>query len=91
MAGAAHRKLGAAAQWRAVGDWRRAGPVFHAAGVALVASLWWAIVLGIAWALLLGWGFGAWLYRLHAPRCTACPDAMRATSYFAGRLAGRLR
>ena len=30
--------------------------------VALVASLWWAIALGIAWALLLGWLFGAWLY-----------------------------
>ena len=26
---------------------------------ALVGSLWWAIILGIAWALLLGWGFGA--------------------------------
>ena len=25
-------------------------------------------LLGIGWALLLGWGFGAWLYRLHAPR-----------------------
>jgi uncharacterized membrane protein AbrB (regulator of aidB expression) len=24
--------------------------------VALVASLWWAIALGIAWALVLGWG-----------------------------------
>src|SRR3954470_23283609 len=27
---------------------------------ALVGKLWWAILLGIAWALLLGWGFG-WL------------------------------
>ena len=33
---------------------------------ALVASLWWAIALGIAWALLLGLAFGAWLRRLHA-------------------------
>src|SRR6476661_8831141 len=28
---------------------------------ALVASLWWAIALAIAWALGLGWAFGRWL------------------------------
>lgn len=54
---------------------------------ALVGSLWWAIVLGIAWALLLGWGFGAWLYRLHAPRMHGVPAPMlRSTSYFAGAI-----
>ena len=54
---------------------------------ALVGSLWWAIVLGIAWALLLGWGFGAWLYRLHAPRMHGVPASMlRSTSYFAGAI-----
>ncbi|MFZ2856377.1 AbrB family transcriptional regulator [Acidovorax sp.] len=55
--------------------------------VALVASLWWAIVLGIVWALLLGWLFGAWLYRLHAPRMHGVPASMlRATSYFSGAI-----
>lgn len=47
----------------------------------LVASLWWAIGLGIVWALLLGLAFGAWLHRLHAHRL---PGFNRATSYFAG-------
>lgn len=55
--------------------------------VALVASLWWAIALGIVWALVLGWLFGAWLYRLHAPRMHGVPASMlRATSYFAGAI-----
>ena len=54
---------------------------------ALVGSLWWAIILGSAWALLLGWGFGAWLYRLHAPRMHGVPASMlRSTSYFAGAI-----
>ena len=54
---------------------------------ALVGSLWCAIILGIAWALLLGWGFGAWLYRLHAPRMHGVPASMlRSTSYFAGAI-----
>ncbi len=52
---------------------------------ALVASVWWAILLAIAWALLLGLGFSAVLYRLHAPRLPQVePNAMRATAFFAG-------
>jgi len=55
--------------------------------VALVASLWWAIAVGIVWALALGWLFGAWLYRLHAPRMHGVPASMmRATSYFSGAI-----
>lgn len=55
--------------------------------VALVASLWWAIALGIAWALVLGWLFGVWLYRVHAPRMHGVPASMmRATSYFSGAI-----
>src|SRR3990167_7375606 len=54
---------------------------------ALIRELWWAIVLGIVWALFLGWLFGAWLYRLHAPRMHGVPAPMlRATSYFAGAI-----
>lgn len=55
---------------------------------ALVASLWWAILLAIAWALGLGWAFGAWLHRGHAHRMGVGPRAQRATSYFAGAIGG---
>jgi membrane AbrB-like protein len=52
---------------------------------ALVASLWWAIVLGVAWALGLGAGFGAWLQRMNAHRV---PGLNRATTWFAGAIGG---
>ncbi|MDP2032484.1 MAG: AbrB family transcriptional regulator [Polaromonas sp.] len=56
---------------------------------ALVAGLWWAIALAIAWALLLGLAFGAWLQRVNAQRMPeVAPAAMRATSYFAGAIGG---
>jgi uncharacterized protein len=55
--------------------------------MVLVACLWWAIALGIVWALVLGWLFGAWLYRVHAPRMHGVPASMmRATSYFSGAI-----
>jgi len=44
------------------------GLYFTSQVTALVASLWWAIGLGIVWALGIGWLFGAWLHRLHAHR-----------------------
>lgn len=51
--------------------------------VALVAGLWWAIVLNIAWALALGVVFGEWLYRVHrAPGMFHVPGLSRMTSYF---------
>lgn len=54
---------------------------------ALVAGLWWAIVLGVAWALFCGWLFGAWLYRVHAPHLQGVPTpVLRATSYFSGAI-----
>lgn len=40
---------------------------------ALVASLWWAILAGILWALVLGWGFGVWLHYRHATELGALP------------------
>ncbi len=56
---------------------------------ALVASLWWAIGLGIAWALLLGAGFGLWLQRVHAPHFASTPpEVLRGTTYFAGAIGG---
>lgn len=76
------RRLRNAGQWT-IGT--ALGLYFTPEVAALVASLWWAIALGIVWALLLGWLFGAWLYRLHAPRMHGVPaPMMRATSYFAG-------
>ncbi len=57
--------------------------------VALVASVWWAIVLAIAWALLLGVGFGRWLHAMHAARMPQVPaNSMRATTYFSGAIGG---
>lgn len=56
---------------------------------ALVASLWWAISLGIAWALVLGLGFGACLARWHAGHLVALsPAQLRSTTYFAGAIGG---
>lgn len=53
----------------------------------MVGSLWWAIGLGVVWALLLGWWFGAWLYRRTAPRMPQVPEQqLRATTYFAGAI-----
>jgi membrane AbrB-like protein len=55
---------------------------------ALVASLWWAIALAIAWALGLGWAFGRWLHRGHAARMGGTEREQRATSYFASAIGG---
>lgn len=53
---------------------------------ALVASLWWVIALGIAWALGLGALFGLWLQRMNAHRV---PGGLnRATTWFAGAIGG---
>jgi membrane AbrB-like protein len=54
----------------------------------LVASLWWAILLAIAWALALGWGFAWWLQRTQAHRMGLGPREAWATSYFAGAIGG---
>lgn len=55
---------------------------------ALVASLWWAIVIGVAWALLLGTGFSAWLGHVHATRLGLAPGPLFATTYFSGAIGG---
>ena len=77
---------------RNVGQWVIAcalGLYFTAEVGQLVVSLWWAILLGIAWALAIGFGFGLWLHRQNAkdmPELSAAQ--MRATSYFAGAIGG---
>lgn len=55
---------------------------------ALVAQLWWAIVLGVAWALGLGWLFGRWLHAGLVRRMPGTERERRATSYFAGAIGG---
>lgn len=63
------------------------GLYFTPAVTALVASMWWVILLGIVWALWLGWLFGAWLYHVHGPRMPdVAPQQLRATCYFAGAI-----
>ncbi|WP_159911597.1 AbrB family transcriptional regulator [Pantoea sp. 18069] len=63
------------------------GLYFTPAVTALVASMWWVILLGIVWALWLGWLFSVWLYRVHAPRMPEVPaQQLRATCYFAGAI-----
>lgn len=56
--------------------------------VALVASLWWAILLAIVWALAMGYGFGLWLQRLHGDALGGELSQQRATTYFAGAIGG---
>lgn len=55
---------------------------------ALVVGLWWAILLAIAWALVLGWLFAQWLYRGHAHRMGVGPREQYATCFFAGAIGG---
>jgi uncharacterized protein len=77
--------------FRNAGQWIIAvalGLYFTPQVTALVLSLWWAIVLSIAWALGLGWMFGAWLDRGHAARIGGERAQQRATSYFAGAIGG---
>ncbi len=54
----------------------------------LVASLWWAILLAIAWALGIGWLFGRWLYRNHGASMGVEPRAAWATAFFSGAVGG---
>jgi membrane AbrB-like protein len=81
---------GATLSWtplRNAGQWTigaALGLYFTPHVVALVAGLWWAVGLGIVWALLLGWAFGVWLYRVHHGSGPFHIDGLsRITTYFA--------
>ncbi|MRD48726.1 AbrB family transcriptional regulator [Caenimonas koreensis] len=79
------------APFRNAGQWVIAtvlGLYFTPQVVALVASLWWAITLGVIWALGLGWAFGKWLDRSTALATITDAHVRRATSYFAGSIGG---
>jgi membrane AbrB-like protein len=83
---ASHTPLRNAGQW-VIGA--ALGLYFTPQVVALVAGVWWAIVLAIVWALWLGWVFGLCLQRLHAKRMPHVPArSMRATTYFSGAIGG---
>lgn len=76
---------------RNLGQWvigATLGLYFTPQVTALVGRLWWAILLGIAWALLLGWVFGRWLQRTVRGHLPGSPGEQRATSYFAGAVGG---
>lgn len=81
---------GPTASWtplRNMGQWTigcALGLYFTPQVVALVAGLWWAVLLNIVWALLLGLLFGAWLYRVHhGPGPLHVKGLSRVTTYFA--------
>ncbi|RYF16463.1 MAG: AbrB family transcriptional regulator [Comamonadaceae bacterium] len=74
-----------AAQW-VIGT--ALGLYFTPQVTALVAGLWWAILLAIAWALALGWIFGRWLHRRHAHRIGGNARSQWATTWFAGAIGG---
>ncbi|MEG0148648.1 MAG: AbrB family transcriptional regulator [Comamonas sp.] len=78
---------------RNLGQWTigaALGLYFTPAVTELIVGLWWAIVLAIVWALLLGWAFGRWLYRVQAPSMLQLPGMtaakLRATTYFSGSI-----
>lgn len=76
---------------RNTGQWVIAtalGLYFTPAVTALVASLWWAILLAIAWALLLGWAAARWLHYRHAERIGGDAAGRWATCFFAGAVGG---
>ena len=47
---------------------------------AMVAGLWWVVVVSIFWSFALGYLYGIWLYWFNAPRF---PNLDRATTFFA--------
>jgi len=55
----------------------------------LVMSLWWAVLLGVVWALAQGYVFGSWLHGRHrADLAHLDPRSLRATTYFASAIGG---
>ncbi|RYX96787.1 MAG: AbrB family transcriptional regulator [Comamonadaceae bacterium] len=86
---------GPTASWtplRNIGQWTigcALGLYFTPQVVALVAGLWWAILLGIFWALGLGVAVGKWLYRVHhGPGPFHVAGLSRTTTYFASHVGG---
>lgn len=89
MAGLPTRSSG---RLRNVGQWiigAALGLYFTPQVGALVLKLWWAIGLGVVWALAMGWAFGLWLQHRHADDLGHLGGyRLRATSLFAGAIGG---
>ncbi len=89
MAGLPTRSSG---RLRNVGQWiigAALGLYFTPQVGALVLKLWWAIGLGVVWALAMGWAFGLWLQHRHANDLGHLGSyRLRATSHFAGAIGG---
>lgn len=51
----------------------------------LIISLWWLVILSIAWSLAMGYCYGLWLYWFNAPRF---PKLDRTTAYFSSVVGG---
>ncbi len=86
---------GPTASWtpmRNGGQWLIGGALglyFTPQMVSLVASLWWAMALGIVWALAMGLVFGAWLHRVHAGAGRFhIAGLSRITTYFSSPIGG---
>ena len=82
---------GSANALRNAGQWSigaALGLYFTPQVTALVLNLWWAVLLGVVWALALGAGFGAWLDRALRGTLALAPEERRATTWFAGAVGG---
>lgn len=77
---------------RNAGQWIIGGALglyFTPQVLALIAGLWWAIVLNMVWALALGLVFGAWLHRVHSgPGPFHVAGLLSVTTYFAAPIGG---
>jgi membrane AbrB-like protein len=77
---------------RNTGQWVIGGALglyFTPQALGMVAGFWWVILLGIVWALVLGFLAGAFLHRLHArPGLMHIPGVTRLTTHFASPIGG---
>jgi len=54
----------------------------------MMATLWWVVLLTVAWSLMLGWGLGVFLHHFGLRGVGGTPHALRATSYFSAAIGG---
>jgi membrane AbrB-like protein len=65
------------------------GLYFTPQALVMLAGLWWVVLLGVVWALALGFVAGAWLYRAHAsPGPLHIAGVSRLTTHFASPIGG---
>jgi membrane AbrB-like protein len=77
---------------RNAGQWVIGGALglyFTPQALGMVVGLWWVILLGIVWALALGFVAGVWLHRVHAgPGPLHMAGVTRLTTHFASPIGG---